>query len=269
MLKRKRQAAQAIETKRKSDALHAELARRSRGPVHDTITTDLAKVLRKDARPGEVADLLAKQAEGHHEHANNDNKGRAEERVSLKLKKKRTELASYQVPLMQRRLLKTKKWSAAARDLAPYIKEGTTDGLVLMAEGVGLSTAGTEHTLKKATLVHMFCALRLGGASTAGAIRTCTLVFPGYRMSGEATIYRYLHQYFTHKGFFETAVGKWARENIWSNPTLMYAMKTFIQRKMYNVVKESENPHDHKHFVAEHACQHLNKILLDTRRKSK
>ena len=121
MLKRKRQAAQAIETKRKSDALHAELARRSRGPVHDTIATDLAKVLRKDARPNEVANLLAKHAKGHHEHANNENKRRAEERASLKLKKKRTEFASYQVPLMQRRLLKIKKMvSGGARSCSVH-----------------------------------------------------------------------------------------------------------------------------------------------------
>jgi hypothetical protein len=58
-----------------------------------------------------------------------------------------------------------------------------------------------------------------------------------------------------------TRAGKWMRENVWSNPTLMFAMKIFIEQNVYKVLKDASDPQSEKFFIAKHATDHLNGIL--------
>ena len=262
LLQGKRQVAKAVAADAKRARLHSEMRKLNRNvPIDPAIVEQLASCVKGDANLQTFAKAITDHAVIHRGAMANDAKRRAEDRARLAHKKKRTEYVSYQIPLQQRRMLKISKWQKASSDLLPYVRDQTTDGIVLTHEGVDLSATGTDRILKKLTLVRLYCVLRLEGNTAAEAVRHCTLVFPGHRMSCSKSIYSYLKQYFTYGGFFETTVGKWTRENIWSNPPLTYAMKTFIWRKMYSVIKESDDPHDHKYFVAEHACQHLNKIL--------
>jgi hypothetical protein len=69
-------------------------------------------------------------------------------------KKKRTEYPSYFVPQRNKIMLKMQKWSRAKQFLVPFIREQTTNGLVLTPQGIDLSKTGPSRILKKATLVH-------------------------------------------------------------------------------------------------------------------
>jgi hypothetical protein len=84
---------------------------------------------------------------------------------------------------------------------------------------------------------------------------------PKLHLSSTASIYRYLKQFFEHKGFYETAKGKWVRQNIFSNLALMYAMKEYLHREVYKVQQNEEDPEDRRYFVAKHAANHLTKLI--------
>jgi hypothetical protein len=128
---------------------------------------------------------------------------------------------------------------------------------------IDLSVTGTDRILKKASIVHLFCGLRVQGKSAAEAVSACTTLHPrSDRMSSSATAYRYLSQFFEHSGFFETSTGKWVRETVWSNPHLLFAMKTFIEANTCKVMKDVKDPESQKCFIAKHAADHLNKLLM-------
>ena len=105
----------------------------------------------------------------------------------------------------------------------PFIKAQTTDGLVLTSEGIGLSSTGNARTLKKAMIVRVFCQERINRATAAAAAaESCTRLYPkGDRMSCYQTVHRYLKQFFVNWGFYETSAGKYVRESIWDNASLV------------------------------------------------
>ena len=55
------------------------------------------------------------------------------------------------------------KWEAARDHLAPFISAGTVEGLVASPNGIDFSVDGDKWILHKATLVHLYCSLRIMG----------------------------------------------------------------------------------------------------------
>jgi hypothetical protein len=115
-----------------------------------------------------------------------------------------------------------RKWRKAVKFLDPFIKAQTTDGLVLTSEGIGLSSTGNARILKKAMIVRVFCQERINGATAAAAAESCTRLYPKEdRISCNTTVYIYLQQFFVNWGFYETSAGKYVRESIWDNASLV------------------------------------------------
>jgi hypothetical protein len=266
-LKRKEMAAVVL-TKR---AAEVKTAMRSKlqTTVPDHLALELASCTRKNVPASHVADLYANFAAVDRNRREENRTRVANEREVLKSQKKRTKYPSYYLPKEERHMLKLKKWSKARVFLAPFLRDQTTDGLVLMKNGnhstamIDLSVTGTDRILKKASIVYLFCGLRMQGKSAAEAVSACTMLHPrSDRMSSSATVYRYLNQFFEHSGFFETSAGKWVRETVWSNPHLLFAMKTFIEANTYKVMKDVKDPESQKYFIAKHAADHLNTLLM-------
>jgi hypothetical protein len=121
---------------------------------NDDLVEDVAKSFRADTPAIHVANLLAEfsalQQAG--------NKLRVTERMmAIPTRKKRTDFKSYYLPQLRRDLLKLQKWHDAREFLGPFIRDQTTDGLVLVNEGKGidLSITGTTRILRKAYIVHL------------------------------------------------------------------------------------------------------------------
>jgi hypothetical protein len=236
-------------------------ARSNSGAIKAT-TAGLLKHLRPGANKDAVANLMVAFAEAEKNTREAANSKRSAERAKGKAKPKTSESAGYQRKRHKRVMKQMKIWEHARDHLAPFIKEGTTDGLVITEDGVDLSNDGHPRILRKATLVHMYCKLRLLGMSRAETTEVVTEAFPeSERMSSGRTLRTYLAEYFANGGFLESKNGKWARKNVFSNTALKYAMKEWIRKNQYTVITDEMNPEERKYFIAKHACDHLNKLL--------
>jgi hypothetical protein len=143
-------------------ALRAEVC----GPVDESLANSLACAVKASTNANHVVGLLAVFSQAQQAQRNKDNKRRAQERRNALPKKKRTEYKSYYLPMLCRVIAKKTEWQNARQFLAPFIRDQTTDGLVLVdGGGVDLSVTETARILKKAAIVHLFCGLRLQGAS--------------------------------------------------------------------------------------------------------
>jgi hypothetical protein len=239
VLKRKRAAMKESNAVLQRIALHTELGKAHHGPVNVNLPERLAGMVRKDAPPEDLAELIADDIGRDDADARKEeNKRRAEARENARPRKRSTHDSCTHAKETRLRL-KTRKWKKAVRFLDPFIKAQTSDGLVLTNEGVDLSTSGSTRILKKAFIVRFFCKERINGATSADAVQSFTRLYPKEdRMNCTRSVHRYLQQFFVNWGFYETGAGKYVRDTIWGNAALVYAMKVFIKKNMYAVVKE-------------------------------
>ena len=132
--------------------------------IPDSLADNLVESLRADANPNYIANLFISFSAAKHEAKEADNKRRAVDRLKVMQKKKRIEYPSYFVPKLKREIIQLKKWQIARTFLAPFIRDQTTDGLVLLhGGGIDLSITGTSRILKKASMVYLYCGLRQQG----------------------------------------------------------------------------------------------------------
>ena len=106
--------------------------------------------------------------------------------------------------------------------------------------------------------------MRLRGAARIAALDHITNSLPkADQCSSNATVYRWLRQYYRHHGFFESKQGKWVRENVLHNTAVKKAMEVYITDNKYKIVcPPGTDEESHKYFVAKHAADHLNALLL-------
>jgi hypothetical protein len=168
VLKRKRatQMATAVGTRR--DALHSELTKVSRAAAG--VSRDLAEGLSSHLKAGtnvqRAAEMVATFARQERVTIEGANKARAELKSKVKRMKRPRSKATKQLKKQER-----------ARDfLAPFVAEGKTEGLVVSADGIGLSNDGNQMVLQDLTL-RRSCpggdqgrcdALRVGRRKTVG-----------------------------------------------------------------------------------------------------
>jgi hypothetical protein len=158
-------------------------------------------------------------------------------------------------------MAKLRKWRKARDLLTPFLRDQATDGLVLLKTGeVDLSVTGTARTLKKAAIVHLYCGLQMGGAAVEVAIDTCTLLHPNEdAMSSRSTIYRYLKQFFAH-GACLLRVEQW--EVGQTKRVVEPHSHVCKERNRCKVMQDKHDPEAQKYFIAKHAEDHLNELLL-------
>ena len=241
VLKRKRAAMKETTASKQRADLHTALGKAHRGSVNIDLTERLAGMVRKDACPSELAGIISAIGSDAAAARKADNKRRAEA-TKAERPRKRSEPTSCVRDKAYKLRLKVRKWRKAVKFLDPFIKAQTTGGLVLAAEGIDLSSTGNERILKKAMIVRVYCQERINGATAEEANESCTRLYPkDDRMSSTRSVCRYLQQFFVNWGFHETSAGRYVRECIWDNPSLVYAMKVFIRKNMYSVVKDASD----------------------------
>jgi hypothetical protein len=264
VLKRKRATQQSARAMMNHDALHAELKKVSRAnsKVVRDLTQELCGNLKVSTNMSSVAKAVVAYTRQEKAAVEGENKARAERRSKIKKKKKTKDFPSYQMKRRKSIMKKMKQWETARDKLAPFVKQGTTEGLVMTEDGIDLSSDGNDKVPRKATIVHAHCSIRLLGKSREEATEIVTTLYPSQnRMSSGRTMRRYLAEFFQHGGFFESKQGKWVRENVFNNTALKYAMKEWLRIKQYTVIQSTTDPEERKYLVAKHACDHLNNLL--------
>jgi hypothetical protein len=231
--------------------------------IVDGFAGELHRSMKANANPGYIVDLISMFSEAEkaklkvkRDTMANERKQRSEN------KRKAVSYPYYQNKMVKEQMSRLRKWANARNHLASFVAQGCTDGLIISPDGIDLSSGGNARVLLKATMVHMYCSLRLLGKSRDDATEIVgTSMPPAVRMSAPSTIKRYLHEYFELRGFRETGNGRYIRENIFHNAALMYAMKDWLKRNEYKVLQSKDDPEDRKYFVAQHAADYLNQLL--------
>jgi hypothetical protein len=106
-----------------------------------------------------------------------------------------------------------KKWEAARDEIAPFLIAQNTEGLVLTPDSIDLSGDSDSRVLRKATLVYVFCCMRLLGVSLPKAQEVASTASPNEEgrirgMSSQRCIRRHVAECFEHRGFYESKRGK-------------------------------------------------------------
>jgi hypothetical protein len=101
-----------------------------------------------------------------------------------------------------------KKWESTGGFLAPFVAEGKTGGLVVSADGIDLSNDGDQVVLRKATVVYMYCALRLYGIQREEYTGVVCQSFAAKDRMSPRTVRRYLAEYFECGGGGHISAGR-------------------------------------------------------------
>jgi hypothetical protein len=250
--------------KKRAHALHCELRKITRAPagVVKLVADEFSTCLKANTSTGVIANLVESFCRADRVTRDQDIQRRAFKRDKKCMKLKCSSYPYYEKKRHDILMVRLRKWISARDHLAPFIAKGHTEGLVCAVDGIDLTDTGNTKILRKATLVHMYCSLRLLGTPRDDAEEIACTTFPlEARMKAPRTLRKYVAEYFELTGFRETAAGKYVRQHVFQNAPLMFAMKQWLQHNEYKVLTSSEDPQDRKYFVAQHATDHLNYLL--------
>ena len=203
-LRQKREQVKAIKTQEREVVLYKEFRKvtRSEANIVGLFTNVLAGQLRADARPGLIADLIQIFYDAESARIEEERLQRSLRRLDAKKKslRLRSSYPSYILQMQNGQMQRLRKWAAARDHLGRFLAEGSVEGLVHTPDGIDLSSNGNNVILRKAQLVHTYFSIRLLGVPRAQAVEMVgASVTQSMHMSSQATLYRYIKEYFELK----------------------------------------------------------------------
>ena len=218
---------------KRAEALHCELRKITRAPasfvriVADEFATSLSSI------NGVIANLVDSFYRAERVTRDQDIQRRAFNR-DKKCMKPTSKCSSYPYYEKKRHDIlreRLRKWISARDHPAPFIAKGHTEGLVCAVDGIDLTDTGNTKILRKATLVHMYCSLRLLGTSRDDAEDIASTTFPPEaRMTESSAHTSKVRAHFENTFTLRKYVGKYFAPRFSGNNCRKVCTSTYISK---------------------------------------